>query len=90
LSFKADVDDLRGSPAVFIAKNICKFHTGKVLLVEPHLNKLPGMLNNHLSDVATALSLADIHVLLVDHTAFDAFFPTNGIIIDTRGMWRDH
>ena len=88
LAFKPDVDDLRGSPALDIVKSILDLHCGKVLLVEPHIKKLPADLQvGLLSQVDTALSSADIHVLLVDHEVFKNVCPTLGKIIDTRGIW---
>ena len=41
LAFKPDIDDLRGSPALDIARDLCDRHPGPVLVVEPHLRALP-------------------------------------------------
>jgi len=44
LAFKADIDDLRESPAVAIVKKIISGNMGQVLIVEPHISKLPEQL----------------------------------------------
>ncbi len=89
LTFKPDIDDLRESPAFEIVKQISTEHCGKVLAVEPNIEKLPTPLKGvELVDFITASELADIQVLLVDHKVFKAVRPVKGIIVDTRGIWR--
>jgi UDP-N-acetyl-D-mannosaminuronic acid dehydrogenase len=88
LAFKPDIDDLRESPAVSIAKKIIGINRGKTLLVEPNILKVPKELSGgELIDFRDALSSADIHVLLVDHFSFKSQRPNVGEIIDTRGIW---
>ncbi|MEW4538190.1 UDP-N-acetyl-D-mannosamine dehydrogenase, partial [Vibrio cholerae] len=41
LAFKPDIDDLRESPSMHIALQISNFHAGKVVFVEPNIEKLP-------------------------------------------------
>ncbi|MDA9322359.1 UDP-N-acetyl-D-mannosamine dehydrogenase [Gammaproteobacteria bacterium] len=89
LSFKPNIDDLRESPALNIAKAILEMHSGNVLLVEPHINNLPKELaGGLLSNIDEAISEADLHVMLVDHNAFKNLGPINGKIIDTKGIWK--
>ena len=89
LSFKANIDDLRQSPAVLIAKKIIEMHPGNIDLIEPHITQLPEDLRaNLISDFDEPLSNADIHLLLVDHDLFKEKKPTHGEIIDTRGIWK--
>jgi UDP-N-acetyl-D-mannosaminuronic acid dehydrogenase len=89
LSFKPNIDDLRESPALNIAKAILEMHSGNVLLVEPHINNLPKELaGGLLSNIDVAISEADLHVMLVDHNAFKNLGPINGKIIDTKGIWK--
>lgn len=96
LSFKANIDDLRESPAVEIVSLLSsRLHDGRILVVEPHINSLPQQLsslsNVQLAHAKEAIQHADIVVLLVDHDQFAAL-PNpaeNGIpVIDSRGMWR--
>ena len=89
LAFKPDIDDLRESPALDIAKNIVEMHAGNVLLVEPHIKELPIELNGGLlANMGPALSGADLHVMLVDHDGFKSVRPMFGKIIDTTGIWK--
>ncbi|MDH0687614.1 UDP-N-acetyl-D-mannosamine dehydrogenase [Stutzerimonas stutzeri] len=91
LSFKPDIDDLRESPAVLIARQVVEKHSGPVLFVEPNIEKLPSELAAaELVDVDYALTHADIIVLLVDHKAFKEINKSevsSMYIVDTRGAW---
>ncbi len=90
LAFKANVDDLRESPAVEIAAHLA--HAGlKVLTVEPHVTTLPKALQGRaeLVSLAEALARASVIVLLVDHRAFAGLTLAQLAgkkLIDTRGM----
>ena len=89
LAFKANIDDLRESPALFIAGQVIEMHSGVVMLVEPNISELTGNYNDGLLvDFDVASCEADIHVLLVDHTEFKGRCPMVGEIIDTRGIWK--
>ncbi len=94
LAFKADIDDLRESPALKIAIELAEKVDGNVLMVEPNVLSLPssveGLSNVALVNVDTALEKADIVVGLVDHSEFKSIAVDKlkeKIIIDTRGMW---
>ena len=92
LAFKADIDDLRESPAVEITKRIISAHPGPVLIIEPNISELPDIFNSSssLSEADSALLEADIIVLLVDHQEFKSIPTTkllNHKVIDTRGVW---
>lgn len=92
LAFKADIDDLRESPALQIVHKIGEWHRGPVLAVEPHVKTLPDQLADNVSlvEVETALAQADILVLLVDHQAFRAIDRQKldrYRKVDTRGLW---
>lgn len=74
LSFKPNIDDLRESPALEIAKKIASFHYGKVLFVEPNIDHLPVFLSGgELVNGYDAQKIADINVLLVGHKDFSQF-----------------
>ncbi|WP_420430015.1 UDP-N-acetyl-D-mannosamine dehydrogenase [Kordiimonas sp.] len=93
LAFKADIDDLRTSPALMITERVARELDCKVLAVEPNVDELPDNLKElgvEFSSLANALEQADILVLLVDHKPFKRV-PTGKlaekIVIDTRGIW---
>ena len=94
LAFKPDIDDLRESPAVQIVRDLADAGDATVLAVEPHIDELPAALADAgvvLVDFTDALAVADVVVLLVDHTAFttvDADLLVGKPVIDTRGQWR--
>ncbi|MCI5221268.1 MAG: UDP-N-acetyl-D-mannosamine dehydrogenase, partial [Candidatus Electrothrix sp. AR4] len=95
LSFKADIDDLRESPAVLIVQLLAQEGVGDFLIVEPHIKMLPDTLTEYtnisLSTLDSALDQADIVLGLVDHDAFrqvDQDLLKEKIVIDLRGMWR--
>jgi UDP-N-acetyl-D-mannosaminuronic acid dehydrogenase len=72
LAFKPDVDDLRESPAVAIARGIAAGNPSvRVDIVEPYVDALPQELaslpNASLVEVETALGRADLVVGLVRH-----------------------
>ena len=90
LAFKADVDDLRESPALEIAKRLALGFPGRVSVVEPHIEHVPAGLNAPLIGLEQALERGGILVLLVDHTDFARVPPARlaaATIIDTRGIW---
>ena len=66
LAFKPDIDDLRESPALGIARALqARGHV--VMNVEPHVEEVEGL---NLISAQRALEICDIHVVLVSHTAF--------------------
>lgn len=71
LAFKADIDDLRESPALNITKEISSFHVGKTIAVEPNLDTLPEEITSiELYDYEKAIAVADVHLFLVGHKEF--------------------
>lgn len=88
LAFKANVDDLRCSPAVEITRKLRDEKLGEVLICEPNLTSHRDF---DLLSLDEALDRADIVVLLVDHDAFRKVTPeqlAGKVLIDTRGMIR--
>ena len=88
LAFKPDIDDLRESPALNISMEIAKMHIGKVIAIEPNIDRLPnGLESLELVSFDDSTNNADIQVLLVDHKQFKKTKPIQGLIIDTKGIW---
>ncbi|TJZ67983.1 UDP-N-acetyl-D-mannosamine dehydrogenase [Chitiniphilus eburneus] len=92
LSFKADIDDLRESPAMDIVVDLAGRDLGRVLVVEPHIDKLPAKLEGKVEFVAAdeAIEQADIVLLLVDHKQFKRVRREKlqtRVVIDTRGFF---
>ena len=94
LSYKANIDDLRESPAVEIVSLLARKKDIQCLVVEPHVDALPpeltGLENAKLMDLDNALKQADVIVLLVDHAEFKAVDQkqlADKTVIDTRGVW---
>lgn len=94
LTFKPDIDDLRESPSLEIAKQLAHEIDGSIFVVEPYIGALPASLgkfrNVELRNVESALKDCDIVVLLVNHQSFasiDRSQLEGKIVIDTRGMW---
>ncbi|NNC48689.1 MAG: UDP-N-acetyl-D-mannosamine dehydrogenase [Sphingomonas sp.] len=84
LAFKADIDDLRESPALLIAKQLATRYSN-LRVFEPHIDSLPdGLEGAELVDAAGAAE-ADIHLVLVDHQAVKEL-RFDGVVIDTRGV----
>ena len=87
LAFKPDIDDLRESPALEIARELATQFRGKIQVVEPNIDTLPnGLYDADLTEFDHAAG-ADIHVLLVDHADFRTKPQPSGRVIDTRGVW---
>jgi UDP-N-acetyl-D-mannosaminuronic acid dehydrogenase len=91
LSFKANIDDLRESPAVDIVRHLIEGDIGDVLVMEPHIDELPpGLHGAELVTTSSGLERADIVVLLVDHAQFSSIDTDRlqaKVVIDTRGLW---
>ncbi|MBL4691269.1 MAG: UDP-N-acetyl-D-mannosamine dehydrogenase [Rhodospirillales bacterium] len=97
LAYKADIDDLRQSPAVTVVQRLAGAMTGngEILCVEPHIETLPadleGVAGVTLAGLDDALERADIVVLLVDHRVFKDLARErldDKRVFDARGIWR--
>ncbi|PFG32268.1 UDP-N-acetyl-D-mannosamine dehydrogenase [Sanguibacter antarcticus] len=98
LAFKANIDDLRESPALKIVDSLSRRRpSAQFLVVEPHVKQLPEELisrdNVRLVGLDEAVEKANVAVLLVDHADFasDSIDPISAAfehVVDTRGMWQ--
>ena len=92
LAFKANIDDLRESPAMDICEAIAKQGFGEVLAVEPNISKLPERLSREgvvLVSISEALERANTIVILVDHKPFIRLSKEKfaaKVVVDTRGL----
>lgn len=89
LAFKANIDDLRESPALEITRDLIAAGVGTVMACEPNANG--GFTEFPLYAVETVVKEADILVVLVDHEEFkdvDRDMLKEKVVIDTRGVWR--
>ncbi len=69
VAFKADIDDLRESPALFIASHLAKLNC-ELLVVEPNIDKHPTL---NIFELPAAYNAADLIVILVKHREFVDF-----------------
>ncbi len=87
LSFKADIDDLRESPAKYITHKVMQSEKNRnIMIVEPNIE-------NHsifkLTDYKKAYKEADIIVFLVSHKEFKTLdYKEEKIILDFSGIFK--
>jgi GTPase SAR1 family protein len=91
LSFKANIDDLRESPALQIVQSLADKNIGEIIAVEPNIHSLPEAASNKitLTDLDTALKASNVVVVLVDHNEFKVIEKSKfaqKVVIDTRGI----
>jgi UDP-N-acetyl-D-mannosaminuronic acid dehydrogenase len=89
LAFKANIDDLRESPALEITRKLIASDIGRVMACEPNVNgEFSEFILHPLEEV---LREADILLVLVDHQEFigiERKFLKEKVVIDTRGVWK--
>lgn len=96
LTYKAEVGDLRGSPAAEIVRRVAvALPDTRVIAADPFVAALPAALdalgNVVLTSAEEAVQGAGVVALLVDHDRFRAITGAQlagKVICDTRGMWR--
>jgi UDP-N-acetyl-D-mannosaminuronic acid dehydrogenase len=88
LSYKPDIDDLRESPALHVARSLAADGDSELVLVEPHLQRSP-IDGVPLVSLDEALRSADIVVILVAHRQFRHLRPDHLLrlmVVDTVGL----
>ena len=92
LAFKADIDDLRESPALQIVTALSEENIGEIIAVEPNIKSVPKHLEGkvELASLQEAVKKANVIVVLVDHKEFKSADKTvfaKKVVIDTRGIF---
>jgi UDP-N-acetyl-D-mannosaminuronic acid dehydrogenase len=94
LAFKANVDDVRESPALAVARRLTATYGSRIAIVEPYLETLPEDLAKQGArkvELDQALFESGVLILLVDHDSFrriPADRRSGAAFYDTRGIWR--
>ena len=93
LTYKANIDDLRESPALLIVEHLARENVN-LIVVEPNIKALPQQLadreNVSAKDFDQAIREADIVALLVGHSAFAAAprdILLSRVVVDAVGLW---
>ena len=93
LTYKPNVDDLRESPALQVARELAQRDLGRLMVVEPHVEALPSGLSDRprveAATLSAAILQADIVVILVAHNRFrslDRGALSHKIVIDAVGL----
>jgi UDP-N-acetyl-D-mannosaminuronic acid dehydrogenase len=95
LAFKANVDDLRESPALEIALRLAERYGSRMKIVEPNIKELPLELARAgavLTDLDEAIRRCEVAIVLVDHDQFKMTPLADRrhlAVLDTRGIWQD-
>lgn len=92
LTYKPNIDDFRGSPAMSIVQQLACSNMFKLLVSEPHINELPIVLTDNdeiqLMEANESVGSCDILLVLVNHKAFNGISVKHiedKFIIDTQG-----
>jgi UDP-N-acetyl-D-mannosaminuronic acid dehydrogenase len=90
-TYKADVDDLRESPALDIALQLTAQTDIHTVVCEPHVSvkQLPTQIQTKMVDYAQGLAVADLVSILVPHSQFvkPASLTSTVSIMDWCGRW---
>lgn len=86
LAFKPDIDDLRESPAKYIAGKVMENSDADFMIVEPNLAEHPVF---KLTDYRRAYETADIVAFLVAHTPFrELNYDPRKVLLDFCGVFK--
>jgi UDP-N-acetyl-D-mannosaminuronic acid dehydrogenase len=90
ITYKADVDDLRESPALDIVQALHDDDVGHIMPCDPYISS-DRFTDFPLYDLNDVIEQCDILVLLTDHQQFKSVplrVLQERVIVDTRGIWR--
>lgn len=86
LAFKPNIDDLRESPAKYIAQKVMQIELDGILIVEPNIKEHPVF---KLTDYQIAYQQADIVAFLVAHKEFKSLeWDDSKVILDFCGIFK--
>lgn len=86
LAFKPDIDDLRESPAKYIAQKVMQSEQSGFMIVEPNIQEHSVF---RLTDYLTAYEKADIVAFLVAHKEFKTLkYSNDKTILDFAGIFK--
>lgn len=89
IAYKPNIDDLRESPSLEIARSLTERVEGEVIVVDPNVRNAPEGVS--LGALEETLERADIVVALVSHREFlevDPEFLKDKVLIDAAGVFR--
>lgn len=96
ITYKADVEDLRQSPALAVVEALSRHGQLQIVVCDPLVSSLPGalagMANVEQADADRAREMADICVFLVGHKPFRRLPPNrflNKVVVDAIGLLAD-
>lgn len=93
IAYKKDVSDMRESPSLDII-HLLEEKGAQVEYHDPHVSAFQhdGMEMVGVSDLDTALTMADCVIITTDHTAYHQIGLTDNVqlMVDTRGLLRSH
>ena len=93
IAFKANVNDLRESPSLSIAKKLLKLPFKNINIVEPNINELPKSIyrkNVKLSCINETIETSDILLFFVEHREFKSINKEklkNKVVLDFKGIF---
>jgi UDP-N-acetyl-D-mannosaminuronic acid dehydrogenase len=87
LAYKADVDDIRESPAIKVAE-LLRAEGFQVRAYDPHVPM--GRVPEQVGSLEAALDGADVVVILTDHTEFRELELRGYVVVDTRNVLDAH
>jgi UDP-N-acetyl-D-mannosaminuronic acid dehydrogenase len=91
LAYKANVDDLRESPALSIVQALAEKYPGRIAVAEPHIESLPDVFGDGAAMMGPkeAIDWADVTVTLVGHDQFKSIcldHADDELFVDVAGI----